>query len=90
MRILFDNGTPRGVAKALLEHVVELQRLCQRFADFEHRPQFCLRLDTQAQRPRGACVEHFENRGRVRGALARRVRIGYGGMFPSRRRVAGV
>ena len=27
MRILFDNGTPRGVAKALLGHVVEEARL---------------------------------------------------------------
>jgi len=26
MRILFDNGTPRGVAKALLGHVVEEAR----------------------------------------------------------------
>ena len=27
MRILFDNGTPRGVASALLGHVVEEARL---------------------------------------------------------------
>jgi len=26
MRVLFDNGTPRGVAAALLEHVVEEAR----------------------------------------------------------------
>jgi hypothetical protein len=26
MRILFDNGTPRGVAKALMDHVVEEAR----------------------------------------------------------------
>lgn len=28
MRILFDNGTPRGVAAALREHVVEEARAC--------------------------------------------------------------